>query len=272
MGGQPTTWRSQGILKEGKKGWWVIEEAPIGLWSDNLKAHIEYLWTGDPPAGSKKKKGDIYLSDAKWKGSVNTVLWEIKPTKDFIPDINVSGNFKCLQTTGSLTNMYVIDENGYPRKYSRPEDLLIDFCKKRMEYYDMRKNYWLEEWEKDLAKETDRYKYVKAVVDYQTSKGAKGLNMHQTDEKLEEDMLALGLRKISNDKEDSETEGSFNYLLGMQMRSMTIKKMEEIKKEMDKLKAKVADMQNKSASDLWKEDLAIFKVAYAKFLKTRKEE
>ena len=58
--------------------------------------------------------------------------WEIKPSKDFIPDINVAGNFKCMQTTESLTNMYVLDENGYPRKYDSPESLLKDFCVKRL--------------------------------------------------------------------------------------------------------------------------------------------
>src|SRR5665213_2470914 len=232
-----------------------------------MKDHLSYLETGE--GGKKRKKGaekEKYLNDVRWKGTTNTVHWDIKPTKDFIPDMDVVGNFKILQKTSHLTNIHVIDENDYPRKYNCPEALLYDFCPVRLEYYDRRRDYWLEELGKDHAKESGRYKYVKAVVD-------KKLNMYQEDADLERDMIKLGLKKVGcKENKDGEVKESFDYLLSMQMRSMTMKKLEEIKKEVEKIKAKIDELEGKTSKDLWKEDLVSFRAAYAKFLKTRKEE
>lgn len=176
--------------------------------------------------------------------------------------MNVAGNFKNMQNVFSLTNMHVIDENNYPRKYSSPEGLLKDFCSKRLEYYDKRKNYWTREYQKQFDKESDRYKYVQAVIDGK-------LGMKQEETKLEASMLKLGLRKAA----DAKGKVSFDYLLSMQMRSiMSSNKLEEIKKEVQKLKALLDDMKSKSSVALWKEDLVKFRDAYAKFLKTRREE
>lgn len=262
---KPTGWRSKGILEKGKKGWWNIKELPIGMWTSTMTEYLEYLLSGTPPDGSKKKKGDKYLKDVRWKGTTNTIHWEILPTKEFIPDMNVVGNFKNLQNTFSLTNMHVLDSNGYPRNYSSPEELLYDFCEERLHHYDLRRNYWLKKYKQDYQKENDRYKYVKAVVD-------KKLNMHQKDEALEADMKKLGLRKVKGGGDNSDEGATYNYLLSMQMRSMTVKRLEEIKKEMETLKKKVDDLEGQTGIDLWATDLETFKVAYKKFLKTRKEE
>jgi DNA topoisomerase II len=261
-GEKATSWRTKGILEPTKGGWWRISELPIGLWTADMKEYLEYLYTGQPPKGSKKKKSDKYLSDIRWKGSANTAVWDIKPVKDFIPDMEVTGNFKIMQNKFSLTNMHVIDENNYPRKYSSPEDLLQDFCAKRLEYYEKRKSYWTREYQKQFDKESDRYKYVQAVI-------SGKLAMKQEDAKLEAAMLKLGLRKAS----DKKGKVSFDYLLAMQMRSiMSANKLDEIKAEVERLKALLDNMKTKTAKELWLEDLDKFDEAYAKFLKTRKEE
>lgn len=251
-------WRSKGILEKSttNKGWWYIRELPIGMWTTAMKMHIEWLWNGTPPEGSKKKKGERYLKDVRWKGTVNTVRWEILPTKDFIPDMEVAGNFRCLQDVSHLTNMHMLDENDYPVKFASPEEFLASFCQTRLNYYEMRKNYWLDEHKRELVRESDRYKYVKAVVEQK-------LNMYQSDEDLEKDMLELGLRK---------SDGRFEYLLSMQMRSMTVKKMEEIKKDITRIKGLVNEFNSKTTREMWKVDLQKFREAYAKFLTTRSEE
>lgn len=261
-GEKASSWRTKGILEKTKAGWWRISELPVGMWSVTMKEYLEYLYTGQPPKGSKKKKTDRYLTEIRWKGTANTAIWDIKPVKDFIPDMEVAGNFKNMQNVFSLTNMHVIDENNYPRKYSSPEDLLKDFCTKRLEYYGKRKNYWTREYQKQYDKESDRYKYVKAVIEGK-------LAMKQEEAKLEESMLKLGLRKAS----DAKGKISFDYLLAMQMRSiMSVTKLAEIQKEVERVKALLDDMKAKSPSNLWKQDLVKFREAYAKFLKTRREE
>lgn len=273
-----TGWISKGILEEefttlknGKTkptGWWVIKECPIGYWTEDLKIYIEKMAGKVSLEAPKKKtskakkepkkevKLEKCLNDEK-RGTcpLNEVLWYIQPTADFTPDINVPKNFKILQKKYSLTNMVVIDENDYPRRYDSAEALLHDWCVKRFEYYGLRKSYWMNFYIKELIQEKNRYEFVKAVQE-------GNLNMQQDDELIESDMIAMGLEKVDE---------SFNYLLSMQMRSMTLRKMNDILEEIEKIQTKLDVITKHTKESLWKEDLASFKVGYAKFLKTRKE-
>ena len=96
-GDTPTAWISKGVLEKQKKGgkeMYVIKELPIGLWTDKMKTWLEYLWTGTPPEGSKKKKGERKISEPRWLGTSNTVYWEFKAAKGFVPSLDTIGNLK----------------------------------------------------------------------------------------------------------------------------------------------------------------------------------
>ncbi len=228
------------------------------MWTDKMKSFLEYLYSGTPTEGNKQqKKADrTFITDMKWKGTMNTVRWEFKPSKDFIPDMYTKGNFSNMITRFSLTNMHVLDENGYPRRYTSPEDLILDFCTKRLAFYDKRKQYWLKQWSQDLLKAECKYKYIVAVND-------GSLDMQQEENLLEENMINIELVKIDD---------SFDYLLSMQMRSMTPKRLAELEAEAERIRIKVEDLASKSSVDLWKIDLVDFRAAWKTFLKTRREE
>jgi len=277
---KPVAWLSKGTLEEGKKGWWHITELPIGLWTYKMTEWLEYFMDGSPPEKKKWKKIDRCITDFRDRCETdNSVSFDFKPTKDFIPDMSIAGNFKILQRTQTLTNMHVIDENGYPRKYKCAEDLLHDFCVKRLEYYGLRKEYWIAKWGRELERENNRYKYVKFIVDGK-------LKMNQKIAKVEEDMLGLGLKKLKpiNDnstkkagaddevEEEDDSKATFRYLFMMPSISLTSEKMADIKKRMDEIQAKIDDYGTKSNGDLWKIDLKNVSKAYKKFLTTRCEE
>ena len=258
----PTRWLSKGILEKGTgsdKGWWHIRELPIGIGTNKFKEYLEDLQTaskGKPRAISKIRK----------KCTPNTVHFMIKPTKDFLPSMNVAGNFKILQKTASLENMIAIDENDYPIRFSTPEAILRYFCMRRLDYYARRRDYFLRAYEKDLTKATNKYRFVKGVVD-------KKLDLNQPADDEELDKLLSGeewkLTKIQSGKDKSP---SFDYLLSMQMRSLTVKKLNDLEKEAEALEHKIHELTNKSPKAIWREDLQKFNTAYKKFLKTRVEE
>lgn len=255
-------WRSKGILEKGEgkeSAWWHIRELPIGLWTGKFKEYLEDL---SSYTDKKTGKKTTLITDMKTYNTPNTVHFMIKPSKDFIPDMDTAGNLKCMQKTTSLGNMVLLNKFGYPIRYNSPEAILEEFCPTRLTMYERRKNMLLKQWALELEKEGNRYKYVKAVVD-------KVLVMNQEDEKLEADMIKLGLKKLPHGaKEDP----SFEYLLSMQMRSMTQRKLEELQKEVDSTKKKINDMKGKSGSDLWIQELDDFMKAYEKFIKTRNDD
>lgn len=258
----PVSWKSMGNLEKSTNGWWKITEYPIGLQGWSIVEYVEKLKSGEPIGKGKNKKSLKSISEYKQHNTPNTIHIEFKPTKDFIPDIDVAGNFKILQKVHSLNNIHALDENGYPRKYSSIIDLLKDFCCKRLNAYIKRKTYWLKEYKKEYEKESDRYKFVLAVIN-------RTLKMNRPVEEVYASMEEMGLRKQSN-KEDSEP--NYSYLLSMQMGSMTVEKLAKIKKDVDAALDRFNTLKSKTKFDLMREELGNFSEAWEKFKTTRKNE
>lgn len=267
--GKAIGWKSSGILEIGngknEKGWWHIRELPIGVWTKPFEEWLEYIETGVAPKGKKWKKKDVRgLSDIKTYCTANRVHFMIKPTKDFKPDMDTPGNLKVLQKKRSLKNMIAIDENDYPHRFNSPEDVLRFFCPRRLVYYQLRKDHILDVLNQDLKKASNRYRFVKGVVD-------KKLNLHQTSEVLEKTLSGKpwNFDRIATGKTESP---SYEYLLSMQMRSMTVEKLSELEKEVEKITGEISVLEAKTTRTLWQDDLAVFRAEYKKFLKTRYEE
>ena len=294
---RPTAWRSKGILKKmdspttSKAGsgaanaWYTIEEIPVKTKISKIKAVLETMYTGRPEnenPGKKNKKVDPTIAEIRDLCTPQSPKWEIKVSPGFKPDIET--NMKFLQANYSLGNMHALDVNGYPVKFSRAEDILELFCPLRYEYYIRRKAYWVAQYTSELAREKNRLKYVQAVVDGK-------LDMNQDDAPLEKAMLKLGLVKFpkktekgeapeadaeadSNEEEnvDAEVKISFDYLLAMQMRSLTTRKIEEISARVSTLKKKLKDYESTTVDEMWTRELDELLDAYAVFLTTRKEE
>lgn len=236
-------------------GWYIIRELPIGLWTNDFKNMCEELCTNTKKTvRGKEIKKTAVLKDVIDHSTPNTVLFKIKPGPDFIPDIDTPKNpFSCLKSSERLSNMHVLNEKGYPMRFDSPEEIMEYFCQKRYELYTKRKEFLLGSFRRDLKKTSNRYRFVKAVVD-------KKLNMYQEDEELEGSMLEMKLEKI---------DGSFDYLLSMHMRSMTKKKLEELKKEINNTKEQIANLKDKNEGDLWTDDIQKFEKYYPTFLKSR---
>jgi DNA topoisomerase-2 len=268
VNGRAGGWISKGILEEGngkEAGWWHIRELPIGTWTKSFEEWLEYIESGVPPKDKKWKKKEVRgLHDIKSYCTPNKVHFMIQPTKDFIPDMNIAGNLKVMQSTKSLNNMVAIDENDYPRRFGSPEEILRFFCPMRLKYYGLRKECLLTVLKRDLLISSNRYRFVKGVVD-------KKLDLHHSDEELEM-MLSSDLWHFNKVESGQNKELSYDYLLSMQMRSMTVKKLEELKLEANKLTEEIRILESKTVKDIWRDDLSKFKTEYVKFLKTRCEE
>ena len=250
---------------KGENGWWHITDLPVGKWTAPFKEYLEYLESGSSTTKRWKKLENRCITDFRDYSTVNLVHFMIKPVvgrtsavDDWIPDIDET--LKCLQTTKSLNNMVAIDENNYPTRYLSAESILEKWCPKRLEYYGKRYDHILTSFQQELKILSNRYRYVKAVVD-------GDLSMHQDDDALEKEMTKIGLEKMKIGEKTESTQVSFEYLLSMQMRSMTVRKLEELAKEKNLITLKITAHQTKTPSDLWMEDLDHFDAGYQRYLK-----
>lgn len=276
----PVAWRSVGSLEQmSKPQWWKITEAPIGLWTSTLNEHIDALYTGTYKTTKKDEKPKPVILEKRWRGTPNTVNWEFKVSKDFIPDIDIAGNFKILQKTYTLTNMHILDANGYPRKYSSPEEILQDFCRIRLKQYSEMKSYWIDEYGIYYSKAKNKYDFVTGVINGEINMNQKKAELYkdledsgfvkfETSDKREDDVE----EDIEEEAEDQGPNRGFDYLLNMKMSSMTVELLEKLKKDMLKFKKLIDDLKKQTPTSLWKERLENFRKAWAKFQKTRREE
>lgn len=243
-----------GNVEEGKNNTFIINEIPPDISTNSVKDYLEKIIIGKDDKGKDVKFGKSIKSYNEYN-TVNTVKFVVTVKKGVELSTEKGGIMSMLVQDRSTRNMYALDENDYPTKYDTAKDILHAFCIKRMEYYILRKKYWLKFKKEQLIIEKNRYKFVQLVVN-------KELDMHQSDTDLEKQMLEFGLVKIKD---------TFDYLLSMQMRSMTVTKVQALKKEVDKLVNEFKIYKATTPSQMWINELQDLEKAYDKFLSDRIE-
>lgn len=244
----------------GKTGWYHIIDLPVGIKTSAFESYIHSLHSKPKESKGKKKKDDDWekkIADYSTYNSTDYVHMIIKPNGDWDP-MEDKDFMKKLSATISMRNMVLIDENNYPKIYKTAEDILDVWIKKREYIYLKRYVHLLKKLQHAIDLATYKYKFIKLVVD-------KKLDVHQEDEALEKNMLKLKLKKMNRGVLD-ESEETFDYLLSMQMRSMTVKRMNELQNEIDKCQSDLDVLKEKIHTDLWLEDLDTFEKAYDKYM------
>ena len=88
--------------------------------------------------------------------------------------------------------------------------------------------------------------------------------INEEDDVIEADLVAKNYPKFSTGEEVSV---SYDYLINMQIRSLTKKKIEELKKLHETKLGVYNELQKKTEKDLWSEDLNQFEKVYKEEMK-----
>lgn len=244
----------KGKMKNVGNNTWHVTELPPGLSIQNFKKTLSDLQC--------KKKGSVPVIAANSirepdKLPVDKVDITFKTIGNFDPTMDKK--FSCMSKKISLKNMNLLDENGMVKNYSTPEDIIIDFCKKRLPIYDQRKKYWTVYYKLEIIYSEAKISFINFVdngdIDFS---------------KMSEEQIV----EFLEDNQIQKKGGSFDYLLGMQIKSITRDKIQTIKEYIKKCKEKLLFYKRPSIV-LWKEDLKALKDELEKFfveLESRKEE
>ena len=84
-------------------------------------------------------------------------------------------------------------------------------------------------------------------------------------------MEKSGYHKNNSEEESSESESGssitcYDYLLKMEMQSMTMNKINQIKKDISVCEEKIKEARSKSENKMWLDDLEEFEKEYVKWL------
>jgi DNA topoisomerase-2 len=264
---EPTKFISHGIIeKSGNKH--VITELPIGLWTKKYEEQLD-TWVEEKQIAKK-----VDYSTSK------TVHFEVTETDD---------GFACNEDNMKLTsiirtsNMCLFDEHENLKKYNNVDEIIDSFCKVRFEFYIKRKKYLLNNFDREICLLGNKKRFLIEVRDgiIKLFEQVNGKNQSRTASDIVAELEKRGYDRIQDNntgfgdqrsEEDSDDSKGYDYLLRLQIRSITAEKIEKLAND---LESKIKDknrLSNTSEKELWLKDLEEFEQEYPKWLKVIEKE
>jgi DNA topoisomerase-2 len=147
--------------------------------------------------------------------------------------------------------MVMFDPFGKIKKYDTVKDILEEFCFVRHSLYEEIKEGIIEDMEEELKYLKNKIKFISEIVN-------NTISLKERDD----DSL---YKELTTKKYDMK-EGSFDYLLNIQVRSMTSKRIKELKDKETDLTQQLNKYRIKTIKDIWTEELNELVLEYNKWL------
>lgn len=137
-------------------------------------------------------------------------------------------------------NLTTLDENGKLKIFDCVEDIVRYFVDFRLGYYQKRKDYLIDKYNKELKEMCFRIKFIKAIIDKKLVVNNKP-----------KDEIVSWLEENKFDKID----GSFGYLLNMPIYSLTKERMEDLINKAKQKKLQIEEIEKIEPRDMYLDDL-----------------
>lgn len=250
-----------------------ISELPISVWTQAYKESVmeTYLQGSD--------KMPAMISDYKEYHTDTTVRFVATMKEEQLEKYCNEGLHKVfkLQNAINLTSMVLFDKNGCLRKYDSVMDIMKEHFDLRLEYYQKRREFLLGQLGAEASKLSNQARFIvekcegKLVIEnkkktlmieelkkakYDPDPIAKWKDEQvKLQQQQEDDDDDSGRKK---DVEDGDKKNPYNYLLGMNLWSLTLEYKEQLLKKRDEKIHELNLLKKKSREDLYQDDLAKF--------------
>ena len=251
----------KGTYKKQDENTIIINELPVGTWTMSYISYLEELLDGGVDKNGKKIPPSI--KDFNSLSTENVVNITVVFPKGILDTLekeiykeNINGVEKILKltTTVSTTNMYLFDSQCKLRKYLKVEDIIDDYYRVRLLFYETRKTHIINDINLKLTKLNNRAKYIINLLNDTIDLRRK------TNTQVYDLLISMNFDIIDK---------SFDYLIKMPMNSVTDENVDKIMKEQNELQLLLTETQNKTIKEMWLEDLVVFENQYNIFIKKR---
>ncbi|KAJ1653276.1 DNA topoisomerase 2, partial [Dispira simplex] len=293
----PDKFRVTGIVRKVDDTTLEVTELPIGMWNDTYKKLLEGWCTGTD-------KVPAFLKDFFNYSGVYTVLFEIKLSEAEMAKAEAEGLEKRLRltTTISTSNMICFDRHGRIKKYHSPLEIIQDFYDVRIEFYQKRKDWLIDQLTQDWARLDNCVRFILEIIEKKLvvqnrkkkdiiadldSRGYTRLSRRNAGKNHD-----LSKRAVSNEEEeegnaseeegvdtktqtravDQDSQGNFDYLLSMPIWSLTRERVEKMLRERDEKQSDLDVLLKTSPMELWNRDLDAFLEGWEKKMEKHAEE
>ena len=232
------------VKRSGNKGWvsfgkWkrktrdtiVINELPVGVWTERYKTTVlDKLCDDGIIKGYRDKKTDTTVCFEVTADVVNVTDWT---------DSNkVHAVFSLKKSISS--NLTLFDENGTIHTFDSPEMILMRFYQVREPVYARRYENIKAVLEATIEKLDAKNRFVRGIIDKSIVVQGKRIS------DIESDLTDKGFPAIN---------GGFEYLLSMRIASLSMDLADKLDAETKAARSKLDGHLEKRYIDLWKEDL-----------------
>lgn len=268
-----------------------ITELPAKTWTSTVKEHLLLGLSG-----SQKVKPWIKDMQEQHGATIKFVITLSPEEMEKTRKLGFYERFKLVSTV-NLGNMVAFDPNGKIKKYDDVREILSDFYYVRLEYYQKRKDFMSERLQWEVEKLSQQVRFIKMIVEKKLTVSNKarqilldeleglgfprinkegkpfyGKVQPQIEELVDNTEPELNANEENNDDEagvingPQEIYGTFDYLLGMKLWSLTKERYEKLLNQQQEKEVELERLLSLSAKDLWNQDLDDFVTAFEEFM------
>ena len=216
-----------------------ITELPPSMTFQKYENHLNAL----------QDKGIIFSYEDNCSDGISyTLKFQRAKLAELIDKDKLESTLKLVETESE--NLTCLDERGKLKIFSTLPELVEYFVKFRLTYYDKRKIYLIDSLEKELMYLSNRARFIKMIIENKLKVS------NRPKQEIVTDLEKLKFDKINH---------SFDYLLGMQIQTLTKEKYEQLLKEVEAKEAELVVVKKTAPIDMYRTDLSELK----KNLKTK---
>jgi DNA topoisomerase-2 len=262
-------------ISESSKGKIRITELPVGYWTNDFTEKLE------------KMKADKQISNYKNHSTPKIIDFTISESKEVDKELDLG-----LHTYIHTSNMVLFSEEGVLKKYVSIKQILDSYCKIRFMFYIKRKQHKLRNIEKLIKILGNKKRFLQEVRDgelklFNTVKGKREsrktaeiiLELSQKGYDKQDSLLSSDDHEGSDDISDSDEKEShskpiskkgsgYEYLLRLQISSITAEKIDKLKNDIDSCIQERDNLQGRTETQMWIDDLDKFVEEYNPYVQS----
>lgn len=223
----------------------TITELPIGVWTENYEEFLK-----NSIVDNKTNNNKQFIEDFTSQSTDVLIYFKIFFTKDVFKklmkkNIEVLEKELKLRTSLSENNMFLFNQRGIIKKYKTPNDILNEYFTIRYNFYEKRKLNMINDLEKYLITFKNQVRFIKMVNEN------KIIILKQKNEEIINQLLKHKFDKLSF----NNNEPSYDYLIDMKIRTLTLEKAKKLIDEYLKLKTELDELKKVTIKDMWLTEL-----------------
>lgn len=236
----------------------TIKELPVGLWTQKFQEDLE-LMTIDKQNKSNKQYIKYYNSYSTDIDVHYDIVFPKAEIYDYLQYEGNSGITKLerllkLVSTISTTNMVYYDSENKIRKTNDINDILIEYCKVRLDLYEKRRLYLIDIIEKEIDAMEIKIKFITDFIEERI------IIIRKKKDEIEAQLETL--------KYPKSLQKDYDYLLKMPIYNLTQDKIDEFNEKLQDKKKELDKLKITNKKEMWLLELADLEKDLRKLINT----